>query len=321
MSEKILKEKKFSEIKFLYKYVVIILAINTKLQNYITVINILNNPNDPTKHGAFIKQDISLSSQSPDTSLFSNDDIMDFLDNNSVNPYKQRGFTVHTKDKFIKKAYKKTKDNYKNIKKYFDSFNAILDKLKRTLALLYDLIIRNIEIFQCKVMNKTNRDNDKIIVDNDIKISMLNNKILELNDLINSIKDREITIHLIEKFYEEIDEFESIISPFSDYSIFTFKLKPLTTVKDFQKGYKDFKRWLRYLKIIKDLRTLLAQFSEGEETITYKSIISPKSSLRSYKSSYKKDLSANRKRFNSLQQESLSAIKSSPKYSTFYAEK
>ena len=49
--------------------------------------------------------------------------------------------------------------------------------------------------------------------------------------------------------------------------------------------------------------------------------MTPKSSNISYKSSYKKDKSIESIDLKKLSQEPLSAIKSSPKYSTYFTEK
>jgi hypothetical protein len=114
-----------------------------------------------------------------------------------------------------------------------------------------------------------------------------------------------------------------MISPMRTAAGFDIRLKYNTKVGDFQKGYKDFKRYLRYISIIKDLCELLKKIS-NKETITYKTMSSPKSSLRSYKSSYKKDFSANSKSSQDLSSEpsnAIKSIKSSPKYSTYFTEK
>ena len=297
--ERYMHGKQFSDVKVIYKYIVIILAINTKLINYSLIINILNNN---TNSKSIIKD--SLSSQSPDTRLFSDDDVMKFVNKNFDFSY-----DLSFNPKNIKKVYKEAHDNYKNIKKYFDSFNVLLDRLKRTLALLSNLFIRNSSIFHY-------RSNG---INTIISQTTLDKELLKLNNLISTIKDQKITKEIINKFYKEVDEIDGLIYyPFRGTNS-SIKLKPNIKVGDFQKGYKDFKNYLRYINIIANLRSLLVLLPIGDK-ITYNSI-SPKSSLRSYKSSYKKDLSANYKKFNNLSPEPVSAIKSSPKYSTYYAEK
>jgi len=291
-------KKTFSDVKLIHKYIVIILAINTKLINYSTIVNTLNN----TKNSKSIIKD-SLSSQSHNTSLFTDDDIMKF-----VNAKFYFGYDLDFDPINIKNVYKNARHNYKNIKKYFDSFNVLLDRLKRTLTLLCNLFIRNSSIFSY----------ESNYIDTVISKTTLDLELLKLNNLISTIKDQKITKDIINKFYMEVDKIDGMINPFR-VSRSSIKLKDDIKIGDFQKGYKDFKNYLRYIKIIDNLRSLLVNLP-GTNLITYNSM-SPKSSLRSYKSSYKKDYSANYKKFNDLSPESLSVIKSSPLYSTYYAEK
>ena len=298
--------EKFSDFKLIYKCIIIILGINNKIINFIVIINIINNSNDKSKK--IINK--SMTSQSLNDSIFNNDEIMNII-NKKIYMINNK-YDLEFKINNVKNIYKKAYDNYKNIKKYLDiDFSSIqIKRIRRTLELLYNLILRNIPLFIYEP--NTNHKLTKEILDS--KFEEVINKLI-------IIEDKDLSINLIIELEKKFSIFSSIIQPWS-YFRGAIILNPKIKIGDFEKGYKDYKNYLRYIKIINETDNLLYNLqNDTSEDIEYKSVMTPKSSNISYKSSYKKDKSIESIDFKKLSQEPLSAIKSSPKYSTYFTEK
>ena len=98
-------------------------------------------------------------------------------------------------------------------------------------------------------------------------------------------------------------------------------------IGDFEKGYTYYKKFLRYKKILIDFATKIQSILNYNDLSTRDfislkslSINTPKSN-RSYKSYFKNEKSIEYPYyFDDLSREPSSVIKSSPKYSTYFAE-
>jgi hypothetical protein len=351
-------DKKYSDYINLIKCITILITINIRILN---IIVILQNNN-------IEKNVILLSESTPSISLneFDNEKIIDI-----ITDYKQKD--VNIKD--AKKIFKIEKINYNDINNLIELINKndkILNRIKRTINLLYNLILKNINIFEIVTFNikkykefilsknkelnyyninfskyifnredLTNSFNDSYI--NELNKTKLDVIFLPLITLLKNIEDKPITVFILKLLQEEILKLyatfnKNLVSknliilkyylnedldPEIETDV-SFYLK----IHHFKKGYKDYKNYLRYLSIINTLNNILENvfniYKIKLNTTNIKSIITPKSSFRSYKSSFNKNKSiksVNSLNFHKLSSEPLSAIKSSPKYSTYFAEK
>jgi|694.fasta_scaffold08070_9 hypothetical protein len=177
-------------------------------------------------------------------------------------------------------------DKNNKLKALLDLFNkndVIINRIKRTLNLLYNLILRNINIFY------EYSTNDEETEYTELTVETLNKLFEDLNNYIMTFKSGEITSKKLKQLYQLLNKFDNRINETSieDINItLMFDLK----IGDFNKGYKDYKNYTRYIYI---LHTILLNIKSNLIFINDESklhtITSAKSSNRSYKSEYKED--------------------------------
>jgi len=303
-----------SDYMKILKYIIIIIGINIKISNYIAIISIIEK-----KQTSKELIDNSLSSQSFGSYDY---DIINKIINDESTIYLRN---VNRHFRAINKKYKVLKIDLALLNK---NNKQILLRIIRTIDLLYNLYLRNASIFISKQPNNINLTITKEILD---KV-FLPTKTL-LNKIILSEKIEAKNLFEIEMIYSI---FVNLIDPYM--SIPNSIRYTDVVIGKFNKGYKDYKNYVRYISILKKFRDNIKimanrpSYDEGDESNEdeeyysngdpiSKTIITPKSSNRSYKSSYKKDNEMESFDFKNLSPEPLSAIKSSPKYSTYFAEK
>jgi hypothetical protein len=177
-------------------------------------------------------------------------------------------------------------DKNNKLKALLDLFNkndVIINRIKRTLNLLYNLILRNINIFY------EYSTNDEETEYTELTVETLNKLFEDLNNYIMTFKSGEITSKKLKQLYQLLNKFDNRINETSieDINItLMFDLK----IGDFNKGYKDYKNYTRYIYI---LHTILLNIKSNLIFINDESklhtITSAKSSNRRYKSEYKED--------------------------------
>ena len=308
----------YSDYMKILKYIIIILKITNNIKNYVNFI---------TYKDSIIKN--SISSQSLNSSSSKKTNILKLLNENNEDSYISL--------KKVKKLFKTNNKQYKYIKKELELFNKDnkrIDRIKHMFKLLYDLILRNRILFQY-TKNK---------IKSILSTKQLNSLYISVNKLFKTIERKEITIAILKKLYnitskftkifneneeEEEEESESEEDDNENNSLITIKFIPNLKIKDLNKGYKDYKNYLRYKNIIRDidykLESIVKYSKEDIDDYKYiksKSIMTPKSSNRSYNSSYKKSNPLeNSLVFSDLSMEIPNTIKSSPKDVTDFGEK
>jgi hypothetical protein len=285
------------------KYIIIILGINIKIINYTIILDIINKK---TTNKKLLNN--SISSQSLNSN-YNKKDIVDIINKNNKDPS-----SIHLKD--AKKYFKNNNNKYKHLIKELELFNKLIKRVTTTLELLYNLFLRNAPLFIYKLTSRNKIPLTKEILD---KI------ILSVIIILKELETKKLSFSILENVFKNISVLTNSIDPYRGGRD-DIELKDNIKIGDFQKGYKDFKNYLRYISILKTFNKKvlsLLQYSNNDssEDSELKSIMTAKSSNRSYKSAFKKDKSIESYDIHGLSSEPLSAIKSSPKYSTYFAEK